>query len=886
MPRGIRSQVEPNGWPVTADNERSRSSRMPGQARWYRGGARSSSRRPRESIRPRKERACTPVPQTTTASPPRPTSPPSSATCSRSGSPTAPSRRRSTSARARTSGSSTTARRSPTACRTTATCSPATPRTSSRASRPCAASQVHRRFGWDTHGLPAELEAERQLGITDKSEIEEMGIAAFNEAARDAVLRYTKEWQEYVTRQARWVDFENDYKTLDVTFMESVIWAFKTLHDKGLAYEGYRVLPYCWRDQTPLSNHELRMDDDVYKMRQDQTVTVTFPLTGREGRVARAHRRARARLDDHAVDAADELRARRRPRHRVRRRARRAERHPRRDRAPRGAPGRRGDPTPRCSAREYLLAADLVGNYAKELGYDSVDDARAAVVAHRARRRARGRHLRPALRLLRRRRAVRRAERVADPRRRLRHHRRRHRHRAPGARLRRGGPEGRRGRRHPGDPLARRRRPVPAGGHGCRRAALERREQAAHAAAEGRGAAAPPGELRALVPALLALPQSAHLQGGLELVRARPRVPRPHGRAEPGDHLGARERQGRAVRQVGRRRARLVDQPQPLLGLADPGVEERRPRVPARRRVRLARRARARLRTPAAQRRRRARPAPPLHRRADAAEPRRPDRPLDDAPHPRRARRVVRLGFDAVRAGALPVREPGVVRHPPPGRLHRRVHRADARLVLRHARAVDRAVRPAGVQERREPRHRARQRRAEDVEVAAQLPRRQRGLRPRRRRRDALVPDVEPGAARRQPRRHRGGHPRGRAPVHAAALEHVVLLLAVREHRRARAATRRQRRTDSTDVLDRYLLAKLRDLVDRGHRRARGLRHDPRRAAAPRLRRRAHQLVRAPVARPVLGGRRRRRQRHARRSTRCSPCSRRSRGSRPRCCRS
>jgi len=140
--------------------------------------------------------------------------------------------------------------------------------------------QVHRRFGWDTHGLPAELEAERQLGITDKSQIEEMGIAAFNQAAKDSVLRYTDEWQEYVTRQARWVDFDNDYKTLDMTFMESVIWAFATLHKKGLAYEGYRVLPYCWRDQTPLSNHELRMDDDVYKPRQDQSVTVTFPLEG------------------------------------------------------------------------------------------------------------------------------------------------------------------------------------------------------------------------------------------------------------------------------------------------------------------------------------------------------------------------------------------------------------------------------------------------------------------------------------------------------------------------------------------------------------------------------------------------------------------------------
>ncbi|HEX4442350.1 MAG TPA: isoleucine--tRNA ligase [Galbitalea sp.] len=140
--------------------------------------------------------------------------------------------------------------------------------------------QVHRRFGWDTHGLPAELEAMRQLGITEKHEIEDMGIGAFNAKARESVLAYTREWENYVTRQARWVDFENDYKTLDVTFMESVLWAFKQLWDKGLAYEGFRVLPYCWHDETPLSNHELRMDDDVYKMRQDQSVTVTFPLVG------------------------------------------------------------------------------------------------------------------------------------------------------------------------------------------------------------------------------------------------------------------------------------------------------------------------------------------------------------------------------------------------------------------------------------------------------------------------------------------------------------------------------------------------------------------------------------------------------------------------------
>jgi isoleucyl-tRNA synthetase len=138
--------------------------------------------------------------------------------------------------------------------------------------------RVERRFGWDTHGLPAELEAERILGITDKSQIEEMGIEAFNAACKESVLRYTDEWRAYVTRQARWVDFDNDYKTLDLTFMESVIWAFKELHDKGLAYEGYRVLPYCWRDETPLSNHELRMDDDVYLTRQDPAVTIGLRL--------------------------------------------------------------------------------------------------------------------------------------------------------------------------------------------------------------------------------------------------------------------------------------------------------------------------------------------------------------------------------------------------------------------------------------------------------------------------------------------------------------------------------------------------------------------------------------------------------------------------------
>ncbi len=137
--------------------------------------------------------------------------------------------------------------------------------------------KVERRFGWDTHGLPAEVEAERQLGIKHKSEIVGMGIEAFNDACRQSVLRYTHEWQEYVTRQARWVDFENDYKTLDLDYMESVMWAFKTLWDKGLIYEGYRVLWYCIRCETPLSATETKMDD-TYRSRQDPAVTVSLRL--------------------------------------------------------------------------------------------------------------------------------------------------------------------------------------------------------------------------------------------------------------------------------------------------------------------------------------------------------------------------------------------------------------------------------------------------------------------------------------------------------------------------------------------------------------------------------------------------------------------------------
>lgn len=137
--------------------------------------------------------------------------------------------------------------------------------------------KVARRFGWDCHGLPAEMQAEKETGISGRMAVMEYGIDKFNDACKTSVLRFTNEWRQYVTRQARWVDFDNDYKTLDIDYMESVIWAFKTLYDKGLIYEGLRVLPYSWAAETVLSNHETKLDDS-YRERDDPALTIAFKV--------------------------------------------------------------------------------------------------------------------------------------------------------------------------------------------------------------------------------------------------------------------------------------------------------------------------------------------------------------------------------------------------------------------------------------------------------------------------------------------------------------------------------------------------------------------------------------------------------------------------------
>ena len=138
--------------------------------------------------------------------------------------------------------------------------------------------RVERRFGWDCHGLPAEMESEKELGVSGRAEIIKYGVENFNNHCETSVMKYTQEWEGSVKRQARWVDFENDYKTMDITYMESVIWAFKELWKKGLVYEKDRVMPYSWKAETPISNFETRLDNS-YREREDPAVTVTLKLS-------------------------------------------------------------------------------------------------------------------------------------------------------------------------------------------------------------------------------------------------------------------------------------------------------------------------------------------------------------------------------------------------------------------------------------------------------------------------------------------------------------------------------------------------------------------------------------------------------------------------------
>ncbi len=136
---------------------------------------------------------------------------------------------------------------------------------------------VPRHNGWDCHGLPVENEIEKREGLSGAQSIEEFGIARFNEACREIVLRYTEEWKETVARMGRWVSFDQTYRTMDLSFMESVWWVFQQIYEKGLVYEGYKVMPFSAKLGTPLSNFEA---GENYQEVDDPSLTVAFPVEG------------------------------------------------------------------------------------------------------------------------------------------------------------------------------------------------------------------------------------------------------------------------------------------------------------------------------------------------------------------------------------------------------------------------------------------------------------------------------------------------------------------------------------------------------------------------------------------------------------------------------
>ena len=428
--------------------------------------------------------------------------------------------------------------------------------------------RVERRFGWDTHGLPAELEAMSQLGLKTTDEIHELGIEKFNEACRASVMKYTGEWRDYVTRQARWVDFDNDYRTMNPDYMESVIWAFKQLHEKGLVYEGFRVLPYCWNDETPLSNHELRMDDDVYQNRQDPAVTVGVRAR-RPGELALVWTTTPWTLPsnlavmvgpdiDYVVVESDATGT--------------TERYVIGEaRLPAYAREFGDDPT----IVERLKGSDLLGRtytppFSYYLGHENafrvVDGAEFVTttdgtgLVHSAG-------------------AFGEDDKIVTDREGI----------EPVMPVGKDGalhPPGRRVRRDAGL------RRQPADHRGPQEGDPGRAGRQRH---RGHRAAAP-RDLRPLLPALLALPRAPDLQGRLVVVRRGDRDQAADARAQRADPLGARPHQARPVRQVAGERPRLVDHPQPVLGQPGAGLEERRRGVPPARRLRLVRGARARLR--------------------------------------------------------------------------------------------------------------------------------------------------------------------------------------------------------------------------------------------------------------------------------------------------
>ena len=140
--------------------------------------------------------------------------------------------------------------------------------------------RVPRKAGWDCHGLPVELEVEKQLGISSKREIEEFGIDKFNARCRESVFEYVEEWNRLTERIGFWIDLDDPYVTLEDSYIESVWWSLRRLWDDGRLYEGHKVVPYCPRCGTALSSHEVALG---YEDVEDPSIYVRFPLLDERG---------------------------------------------------------------------------------------------------------------------------------------------------------------------------------------------------------------------------------------------------------------------------------------------------------------------------------------------------------------------------------------------------------------------------------------------------------------------------------------------------------------------------------------------------------------------------------------------------------------------------
>ena len=712
--------------------------------------------------------------------------------------------------------------------------------------------RVERRFGWDCHGLPAETEAEKELGVSGRGGdhrvrhrplqrlLPHLGAALHR---RLGALRHPP---GALGRLRGRLQDDGPRPSWRASCGPS-----SSFNDKGLIYEGFRVLPYCWECETPLSNFETR-HDDAYRDRIDPAVTVRFDLEPADGGPELLAGPGRAAgVDDDALDPAVEPRPRRRPRPRLRR-ARPAT-APGSSSAPLASlPTRTSSPAP--SVLGTVTGADLVGRRYRPLfpyfagtpgafvvlGGTSSPPTRAPASSTWRRASARttsGSARRPASR----------SSAPVDDR-----------------------------ARFTGEVAGLRRRPGLRG---------QRRRSSSGCASAG--ALLQVEDVHPQLPALLADRHAAHLPGR-ELVLRRGHCDQgPHGRAQPADQLGARARARRRLRQVAGGGAGLVDHAEPLLGHADPGLEERRP---ARTRASTSTAASTSSRPTSASR------PTDLHRPAiDELVRPNPDDPTGSSMM-RRVTDVLDCWFES---GSMPFAQlhypfentKRFEEHFPADFIVEYVGQTRGWFYTLHVLATALFDRPPfknciahGIVLGDDGRKLSKRLRnfPDPEEFFAST----------RRRRDALVPALLAGAARPR-RRHRGAGDGRAGPAGAATRSGTrwYFLSPLRQRRRASSGTVR---TDQTGVLDRYILAKTRRLVEDVDGRDRPLRprrRDSRHRVVPR---RAHQLVRAPQPRPLLASAARRRRRRCpgagarpaadaetstTPTTPCTPCSRCSAGS-------